>query len=102
MNVFLECECGNKDFEISEWGKYAKCKKCGENIYIKDAEFNFDYEEEKTDIYTLLKPYRELNAKYNLSLLELKKTYEENDILKEKLRIITENADHVCFGELPY
>jgi len=47
MKVVLQCECGCKDFEITAYDKYAKCKKCGENIYIKDAEFEFDFEEIK-------------------------------------------------------
>ena len=45
MKIIIKCNCGSKDFKISNWGKYARCKKCGEEIYIKDCELNLDFEE---------------------------------------------------------
>jgi len=47
MKIVIDCNCGGKDFEISDYSSYAKCKKCGENMYIKDSEFNLDFEEIK-------------------------------------------------------
>ena len=45
MNIVLQCECGCKDFELSEYADYAKCKKCNETLYMRDSEYEFDYEE---------------------------------------------------------
>ena len=47
MKLILKCLCGCNDFEMTSWDKYAKCKRCGESIFIKDADFEFDFEEEK-------------------------------------------------------
>ena len=44
MKLVLQCpKCFETEFETDDHFKYAKCKKCGENVFIKDGEFEFDY-----------------------------------------------------------
>jgi hypothetical protein len=50
MRIIITCNCGNDDFIISEWYKYARCTKCGESVYIKDSEFNVAFEELKKEM----------------------------------------------------
>lgn len=48
MQLVIECpKYFNKDFELSGYGNYAKCKECGNEIFIKDSEFEIGYEDEK-------------------------------------------------------
>lgn len=43
MKLVLQCpKCLGIEFETDCYFAYAKCEKCGENIFIKDSEFDFE------------------------------------------------------------
>ena len=54
MKVVLQCECGCKDFELSEYADYAKCKMCNTTLYMRDSEYEFDYEDTEEEKEYLL------------------------------------------------
>lgn len=46
MKIVLQCpKCLGNEFTMGCYGAYAKCEKCGNGIFIKDSEFEFDFYE---------------------------------------------------------
>lgn len=49
MLIIVKCSnCDCKDFSLSGNEKYLICKRCNEEIFIKDFEYNYDLLDEKT------------------------------------------------------
>lgn len=48
MKIILTClECTNDDFNINKYGTYARCTKCGRDIYLQSLDVDYDFEEKK-------------------------------------------------------
>lgn len=48
MKIVLNClECANDDFEINEYGTYARCTNCGRDIYLQSLDTDYNFEEKK-------------------------------------------------------
>ena len=48
MLMIIKCSnCDYEDFSISGNGEYLICKRCNEEIFVKDFEYNYDLLDKK-------------------------------------------------------